>query len=109
MIISNNKKEESYLSNIGYDEEKYEKTHLELFREISKIIDDINPVNILDIGAATGLLYRHVNIENRKIFALDINKDFVNALNNRGIKAFYCNIEKDSFPNFNEKFDLMIM
>lgn len=91
------------------DENNYLEDHRFLYQTLADEIKQIPPGKILDIGAGTGLLYQFIqNREKYDLHAVEIVDEYVEVMNQRGINAVKCNIERDVLPYKNETFDIVI-
>lgn len=94
---------------IGLDEKDYYNHHLKKYGLVKRVIENLNPKSVLDIGIATGIFYSLLpNFDNSKVLGIDIVPEYIPILKKRGIEARLCNIEKESIPCPDESFDMVI-
>lgn len=75
--------------------------------EIIKNLKKSGTLKVLEIGAGTGLYSQYFNSIGHNAYALDINKESLKRLEQKGINTIYSNFEEDKISEKN--FDIIIL
>ena len=76
------------------------------FVQIQKLIGENK--RILDVGCAGGEIMQYLKDHNNDVVGLDINEESVKLCEEKGLKVYLCDIEKESIPEIGI-FDVIIM
>jgi SAM-dependent methyltransferase len=93
----------------GHDEADYAKVHSGQYKILRELFLKRNPKKVLDVGIGTGNFYQTLpDYRHYEIHGIDIQPDFVEVLNKRGIPTKICDVSKEKFPYGNAEFDMVM-
>lgn len=105
------KEELFHMPELAYDECDCLMLDAEKFELISKMLRDIKPKKILDIGVCTGIFYQKYVpelLENGSVYGIDIQQEFLDIAARRGVHTSRVNLDKEALPYENETFDMVM-
>ena len=83
----------------------------EKFEIVSKLVRDMQPKKILDIGVGTGIFYtKYLSeyLDRGLVYGVDIQREFLDMARKRGIHTTKVNLDKEMLPFENGNFDLVM-
>jgi ubiquinone/menaquinone biosynthesis C-methylase UbiE len=96
---------------LNYDEKHSLVHNSEMFTITSKLIASGKPNKILDVGICTAVFYEKFLpnfLKSGSIYGIDIEKEFLNIAESRGVKTKLCNIDKENIPFEDNMFDTIL-
>ena len=96
---------------LAYDEHDVLARNAEKSGVISKLVRDIQPQKILDIGVCTGVFYSKYipeYLEKGAVYGVDIQQEFLDIAAQRGIHTAKVNLDKEALPHEDKSFDIVI-
>jgi len=105
-------KEELFnMPELGHDEHDRLTLNAEKLEIVSKLIRDMQPKKILDIGVCTGIFYSKYipeYLEKGAVYGVDIQQEFLDIAARRGIHTTKVNLDKEALPYENKSFDMVM-
>lgn len=96
---------------LAYDECDCLACNTEKSEIVSKLVRDIQPKKMLDIGVCTGIFYSKYlpeYLEKGAIYGVDIQQEFLDIAARRGIHTAKVNLDKEALPYENKSFDMVM-
>lgn len=96
---------------LNYNEHNCLVRNAEKFEIVSKLVRDVQPEKILDIGVCTGVFYSNYlseYLEKGSVYGIDIQQEFLDIAAQRGIHTSKINLDTEALPYENKNFDMVI-